>query len=156
MERAMRRTRAKNTTTKTLANKAINKPLPGTPPLSDFTILQEESVAHLEKVAQDSCVVFSSTMGSPAQLLSMIQARELAQAELALARHKLALQKTAEEAATVCPPSGSGAGRAEGTEEASSGEQELAVEGDAPPGAPTRKKKKLSHVPVGHRPVVSQ
>jgi hypothetical protein len=71
----------------------------------------------------------------------MIQARELAQAELALARHKIELQKAAEgPAATACPPSCSGTSREEGADEVRS--QELAIEGDTPLVAPARKKKK--------------
>jgi hypothetical protein len=81
------------------AAKSNKKPLPGTPPLSEFTIMQD---------------------------------REIAQAELALARHKIDLEKAAEVAAAECPPSCLG----EGTEGArvESGTQETLV-GDGPPMA---------------------
>jgi hypothetical protein len=56
----------------------------------------------LLSVAKDSCVVFPSAAGSPLEVLSILRAKELAQAELAQARSlaeaKLAQEKAAAEA----------------------------------------------------------
>jgi hypothetical protein len=60
-----------------------------TNPLSPFSVLQQVLDAHLLEVPHDSCIVFPSAAGNPAPLLSMIRARELAQADLALARNKI-------------------------------------------------------------------
>jgi hypothetical protein len=57
--------------------------------ISDFAILQVPPVEHLLSVAKHSCVVFSTASGSPLEALSLIRAKELSQAELALARHKI-------------------------------------------------------------------
>jgi hypothetical protein len=76
LERAIRITADKNNT--------------GKPPISSCAILQELPDSHLLEVAQDSCVLFSPDFGSPMEVLSMIRARELPQAELALARETLA------------------------------------------------------------------
>jgi hypothetical protein len=46
-------------------------------------------------VAKDSCIVFPLAAGNPAPLLSVIRAKELAQAELALARDRLAAEQAA-------------------------------------------------------------
>jgi hypothetical protein len=78
MDRAMRLTADKQT--------------PGTPslpPLSSFSILQDQPVEHLLEVASESCVVFDSTVGSPIELISMIKARELAQAQLDQAKARI-------------------------------------------------------------------
>jgi hypothetical protein len=57
--------------------------------ISDFTVLQDSPADILLSVAKDSYVVFPSASGSPIEALSLIRAKELAQAELALARHKI-------------------------------------------------------------------
>jgi hypothetical protein len=156
LERAMQRTKTKNATSKTpnssISKSAGKKPLPGTPSLSEFTTLQASSLDSLAKVAQDSCIVFSSTAGSQAKLIQMIQARELAQAELAKARQKIEQEKEkakeASEAAQVEPVLGTGKTSLAGT----SGQQGENVEGDKSLVAPTRKNKKVT-APVGHRPI---
>jgi hypothetical protein len=58
-------------------------------PLSRFSVLQQVPDVHLLEVARDSCIVFPSVAGNPTPLLSMIRARDLAQADLALARKKI-------------------------------------------------------------------
>jgi hypothetical protein len=87
LERAMRATAAKD---------------PGNKPLSSFAVLQDTSSDLLLSVAKDSCVVFPSAAGSSLEVLSLIRAKELAQAELAQARSiaeaKLAKEKEAAEA----------------------------------------------------------
>jgi hypothetical protein len=60
--------------------------------ISSFAVLQDSSSEILLSVAKDSCVVFPSAAGSPLEVLSLIRAKELAQAELALARHKIEAQ----------------------------------------------------------------
>jgi uncharacterized protein with von Willebrand factor type A (vWA) domain len=97
--------------------------------VENFAILQKIPDAALLSVARDSCIVFPSAAGNPAPLLSMIRARELAQAELALARDRAAaeeLKKKEEEKreaqheelptpiSTSSPPVGSGGSRAKG------------------------------------------
>ncbi|KAK1663881.1 hypothetical protein QYE76_052040 [Lolium multiflorum] len=70
---------------------------PGTPPpppspLSAFTAFQDMSAQKLLKVAQDSCVIFPSAAGAPEDIISLIQAKELAQADLAVARYRAELE----------------------------------------------------------------
>jgi hypothetical protein len=64
----------------------------------NFAILQNVSDSHLLAVAQDSCISFPSAAGNPAPFLSLLRAKELAQAELALARDKLAAEQAAAKA----------------------------------------------------------
>jgi hypothetical protein len=71
-----------------------NKPtkrkfLPGTPSISDLTVLQSSSPDLLMRVARDSCIVFPSIEGVLVNPIPLIQARELAHAELTLTRLKL-------------------------------------------------------------------
>jgi hypothetical protein len=61
----------------------------GTSSLAEFTAFQDSSVEHLLHVAKDSSILFKSVDKSPAQLVALIQAKELAQAELAAARKKV-------------------------------------------------------------------
>ncbi|KAK1617512.1 hypothetical protein QYE76_023029 [Lolium multiflorum] len=95
----------------TPAKKAASPTTTGTPepPLSDFSILQSVPLDSLLKVAKDSCILFDSTKGSPEQLVALIQARELAQAELAVARHKIELEAAKAKAAKSSTSSGQGA-----------------------------------------------
>jgi hypothetical protein len=93
--------------------------------LSDFAILQNSSYDHLLAVAADSCILFPSAAGNPAPILSLLRAKELAQAELALAQEKIEAEhqkskeqsqlETREESQPSSPgpspPVGSGAGR---------------------------------------------
>ncbi|KAK1615821.1 hypothetical protein QYE76_021338 [Lolium multiflorum] len=76
MEKAMQRARDK---------------VPGTSSksISDFAVLQSVSDDKLLAVAHDSCVLFPSASGNPAPLLSIIRAKELVQAELAMARDRI-------------------------------------------------------------------
>jgi hypothetical protein len=61
----------------------------GTSSLTEFTAFQDSSVEHLLHVAKDSCILFKSVKKSPAQLVALIQAKELAQAALAAAKKKV-------------------------------------------------------------------
>jgi hypothetical protein len=93
--------------------------------LSGFAILQNSSDDHLLAVAAGSSIIFPSGAGNPAPILSLLRAKELAQAELALARDKIeaeqqrdkeqSQQETREEPQPSPPgpssPVGSGAGR---------------------------------------------
>ena len=58
-----------------------------------FSILQELPDSHLLSVASDCCIAFLPSAGNPAESLSMICAKEIAQAALAKAR---AVQEAAE------------------------------------------------------------
>jgi hypothetical protein len=75
-----------------ILEKAIQRAKEKTPGTSksvdNFAILQDIPDSSLLLVARYSCIVFPSAAGNPAPLLSMLRARELAQAELALARDK--------------------------------------------------------------------
>jgi hypothetical protein len=50
-------------------------------------------------VAQDSCVIFPSAAGAPEEIISLIQAKELAQADLAAARFRAEQEAAKEKAA---------------------------------------------------------
>jgi hypothetical protein len=156
MERAIQRTKKKNATSKTTSSSCSKaegkKSLPGTPPLSDFTTLQSASVDVLAKIAQESCIIFTSTAGSPAKLIHMIQARELAQAELAKTRYKIEQEKElAKEkavAAQVEPVTGTGE-----TSAAEADHQQVTNDvGVKRPAVATKKPKKVV-TQVGHRPL---
>jgi hypothetical protein len=74
---------------------------PGTSqPISSFAVFQDSPSDLLLSVAKDSCVVFPSAAGSPLEVLSLIRAKELAQAELALARSKVEAEIAKEKEAT--------------------------------------------------------
>ncbi|KAK1666249.1 hypothetical protein QYE76_054408 [Lolium multiflorum] len=74
---------------------------PGTFDSSKYTAFQSVPVDKLLTVAQDSCVIFpSSSLGPPETIISLIQARELAQADLAAARHKAEVEAAKAQAAT--------------------------------------------------------
>ena len=79
LDRAMRRAADKNT--------PGNSPAPS--PLFEFAVLQSIPDAHLLDVAKDSCVLFRPEVGTPGEVVSMLKAKELAQAQLALTREKL-------------------------------------------------------------------
>jgi hypothetical protein len=57
--------------------------------ISDFAILQKVPDDKLLAVAHDSCILFPSAAGNPAPLISLIHAKELVQADLALARDRI-------------------------------------------------------------------
>jgi hypothetical protein len=98
LERAVRLTADKNDMTKSTANKTVSTSsspqVLGTYPLAEFTAFQDSSVEHLLHVAKDSCILFNSVEKIPAQLVALIQAKELAQAELAAARQKAEAEAT--------------------------------------------------------------
>jgi hypothetical protein len=156
LARAINRTSAKNATANasstSQAKHASKKPYKGKPELSPFTVLTDSSPSHLLKVAQDSCIVFSSTAGSPRTLITVLQAREVAQAELACARLK-AEQEVAAANASVeggNPPVLTGQPSQEGPEMPTDATVPAAREA-------TAKRKKLTKaIPVGHRPVTRQ
>jgi hypothetical protein len=61
--------------------------------IHDFSILSKASDSHLLEVAADCAVLFPADLGDPVQILSSLRAKELATAELALARDKIDLAK---------------------------------------------------------------
>jgi hypothetical protein len=66
---------------------------PGNVVSPKFTAFQSVPIDKLLAVAHDSCVIFpSSSLGPPEKIISLIQARELAQADLAAARHKAEME----------------------------------------------------------------
>jgi hypothetical protein len=74
---------------------------PGTFDSSKYTAFQTVPIDKLLTVAKDSCVIFpSSSLGPPETIISLIQARELAQADLAAARHKAEMETAKAQAAT--------------------------------------------------------
>jgi hypothetical protein len=139
--------------------RATANKVPGTSKsISDFAVLQEVPTAHLLAIAKDSSIVFSSAAGSPTEIISAIRAKELAQAELALARAKIEAQqaKEKEEASALKKNETDGAVR----------ETDVSM-ADSPEGSgealeplhtvPIRKKKtQRKQIPVGHRPVTRQ
>jgi hypothetical protein len=73
---------------------------PGNPlPSSDFVLLSSLSDDHLLSVASDSGLALVLGAGSSAEFLSLVCAKELAQAALAQAQVKFTEQKAAEDAA---------------------------------------------------------
>jgi hypothetical protein len=119
--------RGAGSSTVPILEKAIQRAKEKTPgtskSLDNFAMLQDIPDSSLLSVARDSCVVFPSAAGNPAPLLSMLRARELVQAELALARDRAAAealkknesekqvdrgQETQQPNSTTSPPVGSG------------------------------------------------
>jgi hypothetical protein len=76
MERAQERTASKNL-------EGNPKPPSSLPSLEQFSVLPALSDSHLEVVAHDSGLAFSVESGTPAETLSLIRAKEEAQAALA-------------------------------------------------------------------------
>jgi hypothetical protein len=66
--------------------------------LSAFTAFQDVPAQKLLRVAQDSCVIFPSAAGAPEEIISLIQAKELAQADLAVARFRVEQEAAKEKA----------------------------------------------------------
>jgi hypothetical protein len=175
LERAIRATADKNNLDKT-AKSAIDTttpssstPAPGNSP-SAFVAFQHSSLDHLLKVAKDSCILFKSSEGPPAQAVALLQARERAQAELLAARRRLEEEETRakEEAARDAPAHAEGGC---GLEDGSKGEPPSAAGLSAPVGSvgepsPSSGKIKKAALPkrraarrptpVGHRPVTRQ
>jgi hypothetical protein len=68
---------------------------PGTIDSSNFTAFQSVPIEKLLSVAKDRCVIFpSSSLGPPEKIISLLQARELAQADLAAAKFRVDLEAT--------------------------------------------------------------
>jgi hypothetical protein len=77
-----------------------SKDNPGNPlPSADFVLLSSLPDDHLLSVASDSGLALVSGVGSDAEFLSLVRAKELAQAALAQAQVKFADQKAADAAA---------------------------------------------------------
>jgi hypothetical protein len=75
---------------------------PGNPlPSADFVLLSSLPDDHLLLVASDSGLALVSGAGSAAEFLSLVRAKELAQAALAQAQVKFAEQKAADAAAAL-------------------------------------------------------
>jgi hypothetical protein len=73
----------------------LGNPLPS----SDFVLLSSLPDDHLLAIALDSGLALVSGVGSSVDLLSLVRAKEIAQASLAQAQVKFAEQKAAEDAA---------------------------------------------------------
>jgi hypothetical protein len=93
MERAQQLAADKNL--ESGANKDVDK---GT----DFAILDILSDSHLTSVVKDSCIVFSPTVGSPGEALTMVRAKERVQAALAATARRLRLEAEARKMAESC------------------------------------------------------
>jgi hypothetical protein len=126
--------------------------------ISDFPVLQEVPVDHLLAIDKDSSIVFSSAVGSTTEIISAIRVKELAQAEMSLARAKIEEELAKEKARTN-----------KNNKEETAGDDN--VEEDAVPVAnpegcgvakatsqamAKRKKAPKKQIPVGHRPVTRQ
>jgi hypothetical protein len=126
------------------------------PPLSAFAVLQAAPLDSLLKVAKESCILFKSAEGSPEKLVALIQARELAQAELALARHKIELEAAQAKAAKASNSSDQGVEedpmqKSQAAERSSSAGK---LKKDL--GALRRRRAANRPTPVGHRPFTRQ
>jgi hypothetical protein len=139
-------------------NKAASSAHTGTPipPLSAFAVLQDAPLDSLLKVAKESCILFKSAEGSPEKLVTLIQARELAQAELALARHKIELEAAQAKAAKASNSSDQGVEedpmqKSQAAERSSSAGK---LKKDL--GALRRRRAAKRPTPVGHRPFTRQ
>jgi hypothetical protein len=79
---------------------------------TNFSVLDLLPDSHLTSVVKDSCVIFSPSVGSPGEALSIIRAKEQVQAALAATSRRLKLEaeakKAAEAAAVSSPPVGLG------------------------------------------------
>jgi hypothetical protein len=168
LERAMRATAEKNSMAKVSiepsASPADNEvaatpssatPAPGNSfPSSSFVAFQASSVEHLVKVARDSCILFKSADGSPAQAVALLQARERAQAELLAARRKIEEEtaKAKEEAARASTDHGEESTCSEGGPEG----EPTSGSGKVKKTAPKKKRIARRPTPVGHRPLTRQ
>jgi hypothetical protein len=125
---------------------------PGNVDASNFTAFQSVPIDKLLSVAHDSCVIFpSSSLGPPEKIISLIQARELAQADLAAARHNAEIEAAKAQAAATTeqdpqvPQEGS---------VAQIGEDNSFAD---PKDKPAKKRKVLKkQYPVGPRPLTRQ
>lgn len=87
LEKAQRRASEKNLETVININKAQG---------NDYTLLDSLPDSHLELVATDNCVIFNPRVGAKEEALSLIRAKELAQATLAEAADALLQEQAAE------------------------------------------------------------
>jgi hypothetical protein len=119
-----------------------------------FIAFQDSSLEHLLKVAKDSCILFKSTEGSPAQAVALLQARERAQAELLEARRKIEeeVAKAKEEAARSAYVQGTDRS---GPEVGSKAEPPSSS-GKTKKTAAKKKRVVRRPTPVGNRPVTRQ
>ncbi|KAK1609441.1 hypothetical protein QYE76_033114 [Lolium multiflorum] len=156
LERAIRATAEKNSMSKSSiedsAAPSSTTPATGNPNLpSSFVAFQDSSVQHLVKVARDSCILFKSSEGSPAHAVTLLQARERAQAELLSARRKIEEEKakdkeeamrtsTDQREESTCPEAGS-----EG--------EPCSGPGKTKKLAPKKRRIARRPTPVGHRPL---
>lgn len=104
LEKAQRRASEKNLETVISNNKGQG---------NDYTLLDSLSDSHLELVATDSCVIFNPRAGAKEEALSLIRAKELAQAALAEAadthlQEQAAVAAAAREAAAEAPTPAAG------------------------------------------------
>jgi hypothetical protein len=171
LERAIRATSDKNNLAKSVIDTATpssSTPAPGNSP-SAFVAFQHSPLDHLLKVAKDSCILFKTSEGSPAQAVALLQARERAQAELLAARSRLEEEeaKAKEEAARDAPAQ---ADAGSGMEDGSKGEPSPAAGLPAPKGsvgdpsgsgkikksAVSKRRVARRPTPVGHRPITRQ
>jgi hypothetical protein len=88
MEKVQQLAADKNLETVINNNKDVDK---GT----DFAILDILPDSHLSSVIKDSCIVFSPSVGSPGEALSIVRAKEKVQAALAAAARRLRLEEEA-------------------------------------------------------------
>jgi hypothetical protein len=98
VESARKSARGQGLTEGSVLGRAIRRSVEkdaGTPSKSihDFSILSKASDSHLLEVAADYAVLFPADIGDPVQILSILRAKELTTAELALARDKIELAK---------------------------------------------------------------
>jgi hypothetical protein len=170
LERAMKAAADKNNLTKTVVDTATpssSTPAPGNAsPSSPFVAFQDSSIDHLLKVAKDSCILFKSTEGSPAQAVALLQARERAQAELIAARRKIEEEaaKAKEEAVRAASTRNELGSPEDGSKGEPSSNSTVSVRrgsaGEPSPDSGKVKKAAISKrraarrpTPVGHRPV---
>jgi hypothetical protein len=174
LERAMSAAADKNNLSKSVndtATPSSSTPAPGNvTPSSPFVAFQDSSIDHLLKVAKDSCNLFKSTKGSPAQAVALLQSREHAQAELLAARRKIEADaaKEKEEAARATSTQGKECCRPEvGSKGEPPSGAAISVRRDSvgEPSPSSGKIKKATIIkrqaarrptPVGHRPVTRQ
>jgi hypothetical protein len=125
--------------------------------ISAFSVLQEVPVDHLLAIANDSSIVFSSAAGSPTEIILAIRAKELAQAELALARAKIDAHQAKEKARTNTNNKDETAGKSmEVDDTLVESPQGSGVAKETPQAVAKRKKAPKKQIPVGHRLVTRQ
>jgi hypothetical protein len=165
LERAIRAVADKRNTTKSKAaapksdvGPATAPPgnSPSTPDLASFSAFHSSSVEHLLQVAKDICILFKSAEGSPAHMVALLQARELAQVELAAARKQIELdaakaKEDLEQAAAI-------QGAVVDPSQVQPKDEPLSNSGKFKvlPSRLTRRRVARRPHPIGHRPVTRQ